>query len=149
MISKALEEYLKTMYILKKQNGNIRVTDVAEKMNCSKPSVNKAINNLKAEKLVNYESYGTIELTSEGEHLARIILEKYDIVYLFLKEVLNIEDAEAKIEADKIKLAMNDNTINSLAKFVHKELGLYSLDCDYDINKEKCIECVRRTKKRG
>ena len=149
MISKALEEYLKTMYILKKQNGNIRVTDVAEKMNCSKPSVNKAINNLKAEKLVNYESYGAIELTDEGEHLARIILEKYDIVYLFLKEVLNIEDEEAKIEADKIKLAMNDNTINSLAKFVHKELGLYSLDCDYDINKEKCIECVRRTKKRG
>ena len=65
VITKALEEYLKTMYVLKKQNGNIRVTDVAEKMNCSKPSVNKAINNLKHEKLVNYESYGTIELTEE------------------------------------------------------------------------------------
>ena len=63
MISKALEEYLKTMYLLQKQNGNIRVTDVADKMNCSKPSVNKALNNLKTENLVNYESYGTIELT--------------------------------------------------------------------------------------
>ncbi len=41
MISKALEEYLKTMYVLQKQNGNIRVTDIANKMNCSKPSVNK------------------------------------------------------------------------------------------------------------
>ena len=66
MISKALEEYLKTMYILQKQNGNIRVTDIAEKMNCSKPSVNKSINILKSEGLVNYESYGTIELTDEG-----------------------------------------------------------------------------------
>ena len=28
MISKASEEYLKTMYILKQQNGNIRVTDL-------------------------------------------------------------------------------------------------------------------------
>jgi DtxR family Mn-dependent transcriptional regulator len=65
MISKALEEYLKTMYVLKKQNGNIRVTDIAIKMNCSKPSVNKAINNLKNNSLVNYESYGTIELTKE------------------------------------------------------------------------------------
>jgi DtxR family Mn-dependent transcriptional regulator len=65
MISKALEEYLKTMYFLKKQNGNIRVTDIAIKMNCSKPSVNKAINNLKNNGLVNYESYGTIELTKE------------------------------------------------------------------------------------
>ena len=65
MISKALEEYLKTMYVLQKQNGNIRVTDVADKMKCSKPSVNKAIHNLKSENLVNYESYGTIELTDE------------------------------------------------------------------------------------
>ena len=65
MISKALEEYLKTMYVLKNQNGNIRVTDIAEKMNCSKPSVNKAINILKSENLVNYETYGTIEMTEE------------------------------------------------------------------------------------
>ena len=71
MISKASEEYLKTMYILNKQNGNIRVTDIANKMNCSKPSVNKAIYNLKDEGMLNYESYGTIELTQEGENLAK------------------------------------------------------------------------------
>ena len=146
MISKSLEEYLKTIYVLKKQNENVRITDIAEKMSCTKPSVNKAINNLKFEGLVNYEAYGVIELTSDGEILARKILEKYDIVYLFLKEVLNLKEEEAKSEADKIKLVMNDNTINNLAKFVHKELGLYNLDCNYDINKEKCIKCVRRTK---
>ncbi len=96
MISNALEEYLKNMYILEKQNNEIRVTDVANKMNCSKPSVNKALNNLKEEKLVNYETYGTIELTSEGENLAKKILEAYDIVYLFLRDVLNLEDEQAK-----------------------------------------------------
>ena len=63
MISKSLEEYLKTMYILEKQNGDIRVTDIAKKMNCSKPSVNKALNNLKDNNLINYETYGKIELT--------------------------------------------------------------------------------------
>lgn len=63
MISKSLEEYLKTIYILKKQNGNVRVTDIANKMNCTKPSVNKAINNLKSNGFLNYESYGVIELT--------------------------------------------------------------------------------------
>ena len=71
MISKALEEYLKTMYVLKKQNGNIRVTDVAKKRECTKPSVNKALNNLKEENLVNYETYGIIELTEQGENLAK------------------------------------------------------------------------------
>ena len=148
MVSKASEEYLKTMYLLKKQKGNIRVTDIAKKMNCSKPSVNKAIYNLKANGLLNYESYGTIELTTEGENLSKKILEAYDIVYLFLKEVLNIDDEEAKKEAERIKQSINDNTINHLAKYIHKVLDLNSLDCDYDINKEKCRCCVRRTANR-
>lgn len=71
MISKAQEEYLKTIYILKKQNGNIRVTDIANKMNCTKPSVNKAINNLTDNGFLNYESYGTIELTEKRRRFGK------------------------------------------------------------------------------
>lgn len=144
MISKALEEYLKTMYVLKKQNGNIRVTDIANKMNCTKPSVNKAIYNLKDNGYLNYESYGTIELTEEGENLAKKILETYDIIYLFLKDVLNLDAEEAKKEAEKIKLTITDETANKLAKYVHNVLGLSNLNCNYDINKEKCRSCVKR-----
>ncbi len=145
MVSKASEEYLKTMYILKKQNGKVRVTDIAKKMNCTKPSVNKALYNLKDNGLINYESYGTIELTLDGENLAKKILEAYDIVFLFLKDVLSLEAEEAKREAEKIKLAIDDKTINQLAKYVHKVLDLNDLDCNYDINKEKCRCCKRRT----
>lgn len=144
MISKSLEEYLKTMYILKKQNGYIRVTDIAHNMNCTKPSVNKAINNLKDNGLINYETYGAIELTEEGENLAKKILEAYDIVYLFLKDVLSLTAEEAEKEAEKIKSTISDNTINKLAKYVHKVLDLSNLDCDYDINKERCRNCGRR-----
>lgn len=144
MISKALEEYLKTIYVLKKQNENVRVTDIANSMNCSKPSVNKAINILKDNGYLNYEAYGTIEMTEKGENLAKKILETYDIVYLFLKDVLGLESEEAEKEAEKIKLSMNDNTINSLAKYIHKVLDLNDLDCDYDVNNERCRTCARR-----
>lgn len=147
MISKALEEYLKTMYVLKKQNGNIRVTDIANKMQCTKPSVNKALNNLKEEKLINYETYGTIELTEKGEDLAKKILEAYDIIYVFFKDVLNLEDDTAKKEAEKVKSSIDDETINKLAKYVHKVLGLRNLNCNYDINNEKCRSCIKRTTK--
>ncbi len=148
MISKSLEEYLKCMYILKQQNDNIRVTDIAEKMNCTKPSVNKAINNLKENGLVNYELYGKIELTDSGENLAKKIIETYDIVYLFLKDVLGLDEEEAKSEAENIKSSINDNTINKLARYVHKTLSLNNLDCNYDVNKEVCRACVRRTAKK-
>ena len=144
MISKALEEYLKTMYILKKQTGNIRVTDVANKMNCTKPSVNKALRNLKTNNLVSYEAYGTIELTKNGEDVAKKVIEAYDIVYLFLKDVLNLNKQDAEEEAENIKSSISDNTLNKLAKYVHKTLDLSNLYCDYDINNERCRSCVRR-----
>ncbi len=146
MISKSMEEYIKAMYILKQKNGNIRVTDIAEKMSCTKPSVNKAINNLKENGFVNYESYKVIELTEEGINLAKKILETYDIVFLFLKDVLGIEPKMAEQEAEKMKSAMSDETINKLAKYVHQTLNLNDLNCDYDVNREKCRCCVRRTK---
>ena len=144
MISKSLEEYLKTIYILKQHNGQPRVTDIAEKMNCSKPSVNKSLKILNEEGLINYESYGQIELTDEGIKLSKKILEAYDIVNVFLTEILEVEKEQADQEAQKIKMAMSDETLNKLAKYLHKELGLYSLDCGYDINNEHCIECIRR-----
>lgn len=144
-LSKSLEEYIKTMYILKKQTGNIRVTDIANKMNCTKPSVNKALNNLKDSGLVNYETYGTIELTQEGENLAKKILEAYDIIYLFFKDVLNLDEAHAQKEAEQIKSNISDDTINKLAKYVHKVLDLSDLNCNYNINNERCRSCVRRT----
>lgn len=146
MISKSLEEYLKTMYILEQNNGNIRVTDIAEKMNCSKASVNKAINNLKDNGLVNYESYGTIEITGEGKELAQKILESYDIVFLFLKDVLGMDSEKAEQEAESMKLSMSDETINQLARYVHKALGLRNLNCNYDVNQGKCRACVKRKK---
>ena len=147
IVSKSLEEYLKTMYVLKQKNGNIRVTDIAEQMNCSKSSVNKAINNLKERGLINYETYGTIELTQDGENLAKKILETYDIVFLFLKDVLEMNPETAKAEAEQMKTSMSDETINSLARYVRNVLGLNSLDCNYDVNQEKCRNCARRVQK--
>ena len=144
MISKALEEYLKTMYILQVQGKELRVTGIANQMNISKPSVTKAINSLKENGLVDYETYGKIELTENGNDLAKKILEAYDISYVFFKDVIGLDDEASKREAEKLKLTMEDNTINNLAKYVHKVLNLSDLNCDYDISKERCRICKRR-----
>ena len=77
--------------------------------------------------------------------MAKKILEAYDITYLFMKDVLNLDEEEAKSEAEKIKSTISDNTINKLAKYVHNALGLKSLNCNYDINNEQCRSCIKRT----
>ena len=62
-LTNPLEEYLKTMYVLQNTEGQIRVTDIARKLDCTKPSVNRALNTLKSNGLVHYEAYGKIALT--------------------------------------------------------------------------------------
>ncbi len=37
---------------------------------------------------------------------------------------------------------MNDNTLNMLTKYVYKILGVYNLNCNYDINEEKNVDVV-------
>ena len=91
MISKSTEEYLKTIYVLGKQCNEIRVTDIASKMNCSKPSVTKQLNILKENGFIIYEAYKDIKLTSKGEKLAKKVLEEYDILYLFFCDVIGLD----------------------------------------------------------
>lgn len=146
-LTNSQEEYLKTIYILKNTINEIRVTDIADKLNKSKASVNNAINNLKQAGFINYEPYGKIELTTYGEKEATKIIEAYDIVKLFLSDIIEAKPENIENEAKEIKTILSDDTLNKLAKYTHKALGLYSLECGYDINKIKCIKCVKRSKK--
>ena len=128
-LSNVQEEYLKTIYIFEQDHKKVRITDIAKKLNKTKPTVNYAINSLKDEGLINYEVYGDISLTKCGRMMATKILEAYDIVYLFLKEILKLDEKEAEKEAEKMKQSLSDDTLNKLAIYVHKTLGLYSLEC--------------------
>lgn len=141
------KEYLKTIYLLEKSANEVRVTDIANKLDKTKPTINYAIKSLKDEGLINYEVYGPITLTNLGKNVAEKILEAYDIFCLFLTEILKIEKKEAESEANKIKVALKDETINKLAQFTNKTLGLPSLDCGYNINNQRCLQCLRRERK--
>jgi len=146
-LTEVQKEYLKTIYLLENVSQEVRVTDIAKKLNKTKPTVNYAINSLKEEKLINYEVYGSITLTDEGKKAGKKVLEAYDIVYLFLTEILKLDKQEAETEANKIKATLKDETINKLAKYTNETLGLPSLECGYNINNEKCLSCLRRERK--
>ena len=77
------EEYLKTIYLLQLDEGKSKLTDIAEKLNKSKASVNSAINNLVELGLVDNEKYGPITLTDQGKLEAKKIVAANDIVSLF------------------------------------------------------------------
>ena len=97
------EEYLKTIYTLQKKEKQVRVTDIANKLHKTKPTVNYAINNLKSEGLVNYEAYKNISLTNKGKQEAKKILEAYDIMYIFFNEILGLDEKKIRTRGNKSK----------------------------------------------
>ena len=146
MISKSTEEYLKTMYVLMKQRGTIRVTDIAEKMNCSKPSVTKQLNILKNRKYIEYETYGEIKLTKEGIEVAARALADYDILYILLHDVIGINESDAESEANKIRNVISNKTLFKISEYINKEFGLEDISCNFDIMNESCRMCALNRK---
>ena len=143
-LTNSQEEYLKTIYLLYKNNKKVRVTD---KLKITKPSVNKGINVLRQMELVNYKAYGNISLTEKGENLAVGVIRRQDILEMFLIEVLEIDKKQAVEEAKAMKYAMSQETALKLDKYITEILNLGDLDCGYDANSEKCRKCVRVTAK--
>lgn len=142
MISKATEEYLKTIYVLLKQKSKVRVTDIANKMNCSKPSVTKQLSILKEHNFINYETYGHIELSKEGIDYARKILADYDILYILLHDVIGVDSDLSKIEASKIKGVIDEKTLSKISSYIYEVMDLKQLKCNFNIRRESCRECL-------
>lgn len=146
-LSSSLEKYLKTIYILQNTEKEIRVTDIARKMQCTKPSVNKALKGLKELGFVNYEAYGDITLTNKGNNKSKEIVKRFSTLKLFLTEILEIDKQTAEYEAEVMKHAISEDTSKKLENYINKVLDLGNLDCDYDEKSEKCRRCVKITAK--
>ena len=147
-LTNSQEEYLKTIYLLEKNNKKVRVTDIAKKLKITKPSVNKGINILKELGLIIYEAYKDILLTDKGKELAIKIIKRQDILEMFLVNVLEIERKQAVEEAKALKHAISEKTAIKLNKYITEVLNLDELECGYDINNEKCRNCLRVTDKK-
>ncbi|MBR3249168.1 MAG: metal-dependent transcriptional regulator [Clostridia bacterium] len=143
MLTNSLEEYLKTIYILKNSEGQVRVTDISKKLNCSKPSVNRALKCLKDEGLILYEAYGNIEITEDGEKLAKSAVKREDILKLFLIQIIDVDNQTAEKEAIAMKHAISEETVSKLENYIIKVLGLDDLKCNFDLGNNQCQNCIR------
>ena len=145
-LTNSQEEYLKAIYLLSNTKSEVRVTDIANALDITKPSVNKAIKLLDQIGLINYEIYGSVSLTEDGKNNAKSILKKYDIVNIFLKEILKVDEEIAKDDAANIKSVISEETLEKLEEYIVKTLDITSLKCGCNIDNEKCRKCTRLLK---
>ena len=119
-MTRALEDYLEAIYFLTLECGQVRITDLAEKLSLSKPSVSRAVSNLKKQNLVEHESYGLLKLTDNGYVLAKEIADRHSTLKKFLHNLLGVDEKVAEEEACRLEHSMCNGTIDKLRVYLKK-----------------------------
>lgn len=97
-IHESAEDYLERILVLKNQNGKVISIDIANSMNYSKPSISRAMKNLKEAGYIVINSKGEIELTENGAKIANRIYERHILLTnYFIK--LGVPEEIAKLDA--------------------------------------------------
>lgn len=122
-LSPASEDYLETIYDLSADGSAVRSVDVAQALNVSKASVNKALGILRKSALIDQEPYGTITLTQEGMRRARNVRSRHDMLKRFLREVIGTDEQTAEDEACRIEHVISQETVEKWDNFLHRTLG--------------------------
>ena len=120
-ISPAYEDYLEAIYELSDGKSAVRSVDVAEKLNVSKASVNKAVKALKAAELVDQPYYGDITLTDEGRAYGSSVLLRHHMLRSFLIDLLGVDPDVAEDEACAMEHSISDDTMHRWVDFLHKQ----------------------------
>ncbi|NLB36828.1 MAG: metal-dependent transcriptional regulator [Clostridiales bacterium] len=119
-ISASFEDYLEAIFVLRQDFGAARMTDVADFLGVSKPSVNRAVGTLKEAGYLSHESYGDITLTLEGETYAAKVLHRHKLIKRFLTDTLGVEEEIAQKDACQMEHVMSPRTIELLFKYLEK-----------------------------
>ncbi len=116
----SLEDYLETILILSEENGSdaVRVTDIANKLKKSKPSVNTSIKILSRDGYLEHEHYGRVTLTDSGRDLAKEIYHRHKTIKRFFIDILGIEPLVADKEACSIEHVLSSGTMKKLDQYI-------------------------------
>jgi DtxR family transcriptional regulator, Mn-dependent transcriptional regulator len=82
----AEENYLKALFNLSNDKGEVTVQELSKELQIKMPSVNSMIKKLAEKKLVQYESYKPLRLTNAGKKEAGLIIRKHRLTEMYLVE---------------------------------------------------------------
>jgi len=117
-LSASLEDYLEAIFNLADKAGQTRSKDIATELGVAKSSVTGALQLLRSKGLANYERYGCVTLTSEGQAVAREVVRKHDILTAFFVDVLGVEKETAQRAACQAEHALGSEIIGRLLSFI-------------------------------
>ncbi|MDD3375187.1 MAG: metal-dependent transcriptional regulator [Candidatus Omnitrophica bacterium] len=118
VLSSSMEDYLECIFVLKETKNVVRVCDLTQLMNVKTSSTASALNFLSKTGYVIHERYGCVQLTEQGEKLAKLIYRRHKTLIRFIDEILGVNKKIAAQDACKIEHAISVDTFERLSKFL-------------------------------
>ncbi len=118
-MSMSNEDYLEAIVMLGGTTKQaVRSVDVANRMEVSKASVNKAVSCLKENGYVEQPFYGGITLTASGQKYGRAIYKRHRYLTTFLAKELGIAPEVAEREACLMEHAISDASFKKWVAYI-------------------------------
>ncbi len=118
-IHEAAENYLETIYMLRKKHGHCRSIDVATDLGYSKPTVSVAMRNLRASGHVLMDEAGELTLTPLGLEVAQKMYERHELIASFLIS-LGVPEEIAYRDACKIEHDLSPESFAAIKETLPK-----------------------------
>ena len=113
------EDYLETIYILKKKNGVVYSIDVARELGFSRPSVSRAMSILREEEYITMDEVGKeINLTEKGRKKAVEVYDRHKTLTLFLQKTAGVSEKIAEQDACRIEHIISTSTFRGIKNYI-------------------------------
>ena len=116
--SEAIEDFLKTVYLLQQEAERVQTSMLAEALGITAPSTTEMAKKLAKANLVVHEPYRGIRLTPVGERIALEIVRNHRLLELFLVRTLEYAWDEVHEEAERLEHAVSERLIQRIAEYL-------------------------------
>jgi DtxR family Mn-dependent transcriptional regulator len=125
-ITPTVEDYLKTIFYLQKDDGAVSTSSLAEKLRIKDASVSAMIKKLARHNYLNYSSHRGVNLTDSGKKIALSIIRKHRLLEIYLNERLNVSSDNVHGEAEKLEHYVSEDIMKSIEQILGKrEFGIH------------------------
>ena len=112
------ENYIKTIFHLQSQDGNVTTNELADRLNAKPASITDMMKKLKTRKLVHYQRYQGFRLSSEGNKVALGIIRRHRLWEFFLSEKLKFNWDEVHEVAEHLEHVSSKKLIEKLDEYL-------------------------------
>src|SRR5438105_8753180 len=107
-LTEAIQDYLREIYKLGVDGGNVSVTALAKQQGVSSASASAMVKKLTALELAVHERYRRITLTRAGEQVALEVIRHHRLLELYLAETLGLHVDDVHDEAERLEHVISE-----------------------------------------